>query len=120
MWSANTGSVSLASNTAISWVGDMFDSYTSPNDPVFFFHHANIDRFFMTFEGYNYDSAPYFGYPTTGYSTGGNLDDTVGLGDPVPNPYTGLDYTIKDVFDYLGVLNAPFTFQSILNLKDKD
>jgi hypothetical protein len=30
--------------------GDFADVWTSPNDPIFFFHHANVDRHFMTWQ----------------------------------------------------------------------
>jgi hypothetical protein len=38
--------VQLAPAEEIHYVGDFADVVTAPNDPIFAFHHANVDRHF--------------------------------------------------------------------------
>lgn len=42
--------------------GDFADAWTSPNDPIFFFHHANIDRHLMTWQHQHSSKAPHYGF----------------------------------------------------------
>ncbi|KAJ2996118.1 hypothetical protein HDV02_000171 [Globomyces sp. JEL0801] len=43
-------------------IGDMYDPDTSPNDPIFFMHHANIDRLWAVWQSQNPSVAfTYFG-----------------------------------------------------------
>lgn len=54
--------------------GSMFWS-TSPNDPVFFLHHCNIDRLWARWQSEN----PTYGYvPNTGGPQGHNINDILG------------------------------------------
>merc|ERR1711865_398123 len=46
-----------------STYGDFADSWTSPNDPIFFFHHANVDRNLMTWQLRHSAQAPRYGFP---------------------------------------------------------
>jgi len=58
--------------------GDFADAWTSPNDPIFFFHHANVDRHLMTWQQQNSEKAPTYGYPTISLPcTGHGLQDVV-------------------------------------------
>lgn len=41
------------------WVGGTMELSTSPNDPVFFLHHANVDRLWAVWERENKAEAPY-------------------------------------------------------------
>jgi len=52
--------------------GDFMDPITSPNDPIFMLHHANLDRNKMTWMVNNADAASYF----YGFSTVGNTLST--------------------------------------------
>ena len=55
------------------------DAWTSPNDPIFFAHHANVDRSLMVWQRRHNGSAPTYGFPAermgavaaaAGYSNG--------------------------------------------------
>jgi tyrosinase len=51
--------------------GGTMTENTSPNDPVFFLHHANIDRIWAQWERIH--GSTYL--PTSGFRQGQNLDD---------------------------------------------
>lgn len=71
------------------WVGGDMGPGTSPNDPVFFLHHNNIDRIWATWQ-HRYGN-PYL--PTAGGPVGHNLNDTMQhLQSPTPTPANSLDY----------------------------
>ena len=54
------------------WVGGSMLPLTSPNDPVFFIHHCNVDRLWAQWQ----DQNPNQGYqPTSGGPPGHNLND---------------------------------------------
>jgi tyrosinase len=58
------------------WVGGQGGSMsgpTSPNDPVFFLHHANVDRLWAQWQAQHPDQAGYL--PTVGGPQGHNLND---------------------------------------------
>ena len=38
---------------------DMFDVFSSPNDPAFFFHHANVDRMWTSWQDKDLKSRQY-------------------------------------------------------------
>jgi tyrosinase len=56
-------------------IGGTMDSMTSPNDPLFFLHHANIDRLYAVWQGLHQASAHYL--PVTGGQQGHNLNDAL-------------------------------------------
>jgi hypothetical protein len=103
----------------IHFIGDYVDASTSANDPIFSFHHALLDMFYFKFELLYLESAPYFHFPEDGYGLGGNLHDIVcgefpyftnvvpGLKDPV---------RVSDVLDMLDLLDAPYTYDVILDI----
>lgn len=64
--------------------GDFWDGMSSPNEPVFWPHHANMDRAFLTWQlgDGNNASLPYSGFPTQGYCPGHNLHDTISSSNP--------------------------------------
>ena len=64
--------------------GDFADAATSPNDPVFFFHHANLDRLLMTWQQARFanDEDPTSGYPTDTFCDGHALNDVVSSAMP--------------------------------------
>jgi hypothetical protein len=61
-------------NAGHGWVGGhMSDPTASPNDPVFFLHHANVDRLWAMWQIDNH-GGPGF-YPAAGRPVGHNLND---------------------------------------------
>ena len=62
-------------NRAHQWVGGSMMLGSSPNDPVFFLHHCNIDRLWATWQFMhpNEDYIPLGGSTTTGH----NIDDAL-------------------------------------------
>jgi len=60
--------------------GDFADAWTSPNDPIFFFHHANLDRHLMTWQQRR-GVGPDYGFPRLAVPCAGHgLDDIVAPG----------------------------------------
>ncbi len=79
------------------WVGgDMYPS-TSPNDPVFWLHHANVDRLWAKWQADN----PTQGYlPASSGPTGHNLNEPmIDLSAPGITPASVLDYKAMG-YDY--------------------
>ena len=62
-------------NLTQRYVGGTMDSMTAPNDPLFFLHHANIDRLYAVWQGLHQASAHYL--PVTGGQQGHNLNDAL-------------------------------------------
>ncbi|PSB45444.1 tyrosinase [Cyanosarcina cf. burmensis CCALA 770] len=61
-------------NQVHRWVGGDMLTNPSPNDPVFFLHHANVDRLWAIWQANN----PSQGYlPASGGPTGHNLNDSM-------------------------------------------
>lgn len=55
----------------ISRSGDLCDVVTSPTEPVFMFHHANLERTKMWYMFNNYNKLSYFyGYPVKNATAG--------------------------------------------------
>lgn len=68
-----TGSILQLHNQVHAWIGgDMISVTTSPNDPVFFLHHCNVDRLWAIWQANN-PSQRY--QPTSGGPSGHNLFD---------------------------------------------
>lgn len=79
----------------------MFDLFTSPNDPAFFFHHANVDRMWTIWQNRDLEKRQYA------------LNGTVLNYDPPDAPLLTLD-TVVD----WGVLAGPKRFREVMsNLK---
>lgn len=81
------------------WVGgDMRDVSRSPNDPLFYLHHCNIDRLWAIWQQHNAEQDQ---YSTTAISNDlGNTAATVeltesmaGMGEDRPTPESMLDHT---------------------------
>lgn len=62
-------------NLTQRFIGGTMDSMTSANDPLFFLHHANIDRLYAVWQGLHQASAHYL--PVTGGQQGHNLNDAL-------------------------------------------
>jgi tyrosinase len=60
-------------NAAHMWVGGSMMPSTSPNDPVFFLHHANVDRIWANWQRKFYKTRGYL--PSSGGPPGHNLND---------------------------------------------
>lgn len=76
------------------WVGGTMLLLTSPNDPVFFLHHCNVDRLWAMWQSQN----PSQGYQPTGEGPPGhNLNDLM-------YPWNGVDTSLRatpaSVLDY--------------------
>ena len=100
--------------------GDMFDAISSVNDPVFFFHHINMDRYSMLWQiNMNDYKDYYYKYPREGYAYGINLNDTA---SPV-RPFGGNLFdnygdirnflSIADIIDATSFINAPYIYDDI-------
>ena len=107
-------------------IGDMADVTSSPNDPIFWVHHMNMDRYWMFWKLIHYDERDdYYGYYESGASTGGNLDDIMNEIDPFIDIYydesnTKLNnkgpYTARDIIDYTDFLTSDYTYDTILDI----
>jgi len=62
-------------NAAHMWVGGSMMPATSPNDPVFFLHHANVDRIWANWQRQWFKSGKDDYLPVSGGPTGHNLTD---------------------------------------------
>jgi hypothetical protein len=81
------------------WVGGSMLPMTSPNDPVFWLNHANIDRLWEVWKTQNPASAPYLPPSgTPGVPTGWALNDTMIFfgGGPAPWPDTATPASVID------------------------
>ncbi len=87
-------------NLVHRWVGGTMMKATSPNDPVFFLHHCNIDRLWWAWQKLHGGDAPYL--PITGAAQGHNLDDEMifSMGGPAP---LSRSYKPSDVIDNLAL-----------------
>lgn len=90
-------------NKAHAWIGGSMLPMTSPNDPVFFLHHCNVDRLWAKWQ----ELYPSQGYePTTGGPDGHNLNDLMFPWDAASS--SSLRATPADVLDHkaLGYIYA--------------
>lgn len=80
-------------NKVHRWVGETMRKLTSPNDPIFFLHHCNVDRIWAMWQARN----PNQGYvPTTGGPIGHNLKDPMSPWTTTPEEvldHTALGYS---------------------------
>lgn len=79
-WKGNTSSFRSQVEYALHnwvhrWVGGTMLNMTSPNDPVFFLHHCNIDRLWALWQHKHPSAAPYL--PSAGAQQGHNATDTL-------------------------------------------
>ena len=63
-------------------LGGTMMQMSSPNDPVFWLHHCNLDRLWAAWQQRHPSSAPYL--PYAGAAPGHNLPETLIFGDPMP------------------------------------
>lgn len=90
-WRREAGeSGSQLHNRVHVWVGGDMSPGTSPNDPVFFLHHCNVDRLWAQWQAAN-PGVPYA--PNGGGPPQHNLNDVMThLDTPSPTPAFSLDY----------------------------
>lgn len=99
-WLQEAGEVGSQLHNAVHvWIGGDMGPGTSPNDPVFFLHHGNIDRIWAAWQ----HAHPASGYlPQAGGPPGHNGPDAMQfLTLPSPTPNASLDYrrTLGYVYD---------------------
>jgi len=100
--------------------GDMGENNTAALDPIFFFHHCNVDRMFWLWQKLHKKTdkldviADFAGTsssdsqgPTPGISPGTALDTTTPL-NPFSNPATNAPYTSDDVVNIEGQLGYTY------------
>ena len=80
-------------NRVHQWVGGSMGPGTSPNDPVFFLHHCNIDRLWEVWRN-SPVAAPFV--PASGGPVGHNLSDFLDPWDGVSVPE---QVTVEDAID---------------------
>jgi len=113
--------------------GDMMDIITSPNDPLFMLHHANLDRSKSWYQYNNYNKENFFyGFPIQDSRSipanqaydGINLNDQVasawgftrkGLGLDQPGDPNAL-LTHSDVLCQVNVWTAPYVYDQLQNV----
>ena len=128
------GSTAVIEKEGIIWDGepsngDYSDSAGSVNDPLFFFHHANVDRYWYHWQLRHYNAQTFgYGYPEINPSgPGKGLDDSLNSDYPFinvlkldPNEYTDEYYleneelTFRDVLAYGDFLHESYVYDSIL------
>ena len=60
-------------NRGHGWVGGSMAMFSSPQDPIFFLHHANVDRLWAQWQDDGHDDEEF--YPDSGRKYGHNLRD---------------------------------------------
>ncbi len=83
------------------WVGGSMGPGTSPNDPIFFLHHCNVDRLWAEWQRMH-PSADY--QPQSGGPPGHNVEDLMFPWDGVKTPDT---VRPRDMLDLGGVVYEP-------------
>jgi tyrosinase len=85
-------------NLVHRWVGGNMLDMSSPNDPVFWLHHCNIDRLWATWQLTHPTIAGYL--PATGGPLGHNLNDVMVFHAPDGSPPWDGDFRPVDVLDH--------------------
>ena len=110
-------------NRVHRWVGGFWTSgggiasgtmmqMSSPNDPVFWLHHSNLDRMWSAWQAIYRDRGSAAFLPQGGAAFGHNLRDSLIFGDPMPwvDTYTAAmvtdTYTLGYAYDSLQKLTA--------------
>jgi len=74
-------------NLVHRWVAGTMGLMTSPNDPVFWLHHCNIDRLWALWQRTHPGASPY--QPASGAALGHNLMDAMIFNSTPPAPWPG-------------------------------
>jgi Mg-chelatase subunit ChlD len=121
-WLALAGeSSSQLHNRIHMWVGGDMGPGTSPNDPVFFLHHCNVDRLWALWQ-YAHPASAYL--PASGGPTGHNLNDVMQhLTTAGATPAASLDYrrTMGFIYDtdppLIDLMTPTVSFQDVPTLE---
>eukprot|EP00656_Telonema_subtile_P049528 TRINITY_DN617_c0_g1_i2.p1 TRINITY_DN617_c0_g1~~TRINITY_DN617_c0_g1_i2.p1 ORF type:complete len:432 (-),score=35.69 TRINITY_DN617_c0_g1_i2:197-1492(-) len=104
----------------VATMGDFADTWTSANEPMFFFHHANIDRHVTVWQKKHRKKAPDYGYPVKwGLNRGQDLDHVIADRTPFDPTIAGLPsshgpLTHKDLIRMDGVTAfTPYTYDRL-------
>ena len=108
----------LADPAQIGSAGDFLSGVSSPNDPLFFFYHAQVDRHLMAWQMLHSavsKEGDHYGYPVEGYCFGHNLHDVISSRDPFTHLFDGPHthpgpYTAADLLD---LARVPYTYDSL-------
>ena len=84
-------------NPVHRYIAGTMGGMTSPNDPVFWLHHCNIDRLWAVWQRTHPGASPY--QPGSGAATGHNLFDAMIFNDAPPAPWPGT-WTPASVVDH--------------------
>ena len=100
-------------------MGDFYDVATSFNDPFFFLHHINMDRYSYIWQLINYEKRPYYDFPVKGYGYGLNLMDISNYLHPFKDVFEVFDsereLTHKDIFDATTLEYVPYLYPDIVD-----
>ena len=120
-WHENISACHYAGDpTQIGSSGDFLSGATSPNEPLFFFYHVNVDRSFMTWQRTSTAMAlgNYTGFPEEGHCPGHNLRDVLSDKDPFTDLFDDEDrpgpYTAADVLELTAPGVSPYTYEPLL------
>jgi Common central domain of tyrosinase/von Willebrand factor type A domain len=121
-WLALGGeSSSQLHNRVHMWVGGDMGPGTSPNDPVFFLHHCNVDRLWALWQ-YAHPASPYA--PASGGPVGHNLNDVMQhLTTASASPAASIDYrrTMGFIYDtdppLVDLMTPVVSFQDVPTLE---
>jgi tyrosinase len=80
----------LVHNPVHVWVGGSMAQSTSPNDPVFFLHHCNVDRLWAIWQERHPNERPYL--PVAEAMPGHNLNDPMSPWGGATTPASVLDH----------------------------
>ena len=95
-WQVSVGNPPGLHNLVHVWVGGSMGPGTSPNDPIFFLHHCNIDRIWAQWQARNNRTVADY-LPQAGGPCGHNLADPMYPWDGIA---TADIVTPEDVWDY--------------------
>ena len=85
-------------NLVHRWVGGNMVDMTSPNDPVFWLHHCNIDRLWAEWQDLHPDEEAYL--PEDGAPTGQNLNEPMIFSLPGERAPWDEEFITADVLDH--------------------
>ncbi len=118
-WNINSVSTTSFRNTLEGWVGPRqihnavhrwvdgsMQPGTSPNDPVFFFHHCNIDRLWAVWEQKNPGAAPYLPDNSTPAASGLTRlnENMASFGRSATDRYFGVDVSPGNVVNSKAIM----------------
>lgn len=105
-WKSNRGAIAEMHNRVHVWVGGHMGPGTSPNDPIFFLHHCNVDRLWALWQFRH----PGQNYPVTVPGVGVSTPRPHGLNDEMPPWNTGAER--KKPIDVLNHTALGYTYDS--------